>query len=62
VARDVLKTHPQPLAAVARGVGYESETAFSQAFKKAFGVSPGRYRAQAAAEALDIRPPELSAP
>lgn len=32
------------LAAVARRVGYASPFAFSHAFKREFGVAPGRYR------------------
>ena len=32
----------RPLAAVATAIGYESEAAFSRAFKKLVGQSPGR--------------------
>jgi AraC-like DNA-binding protein len=32
------------LAQVAEAVGYESEAAFSRAFKKAFGVAPATWR------------------
>ncbi|GAB7046476.1 helix-turn-helix domain-containing protein [Catenuloplanes indicus] len=32
------------LASVARRVGYASEFAFANAFKRRFGVSPGRFR------------------
>lgn len=38
-----------PISAVAEGVGYKSEAAFSRTFKKLVGVGPGAYRAQAAA-------------
>lgn len=34
----------EPLAAVARQVGYTSEFAFATAFKREFGVAPGRFR------------------
>lgn len=34
-----------PLAAVAHRVGYVSEFAFGKAFKREFGIAPGRYRA-----------------
>lgn len=36
-----------PVAVVARSVGYASESAFSTAFKRATGLSPGSYRRQA---------------
>ena len=36
----------QPLAAIARQVGYRSEFAFSKAFKREFSVSPTAYRQQ----------------
>jgi len=39
-----LRTHPAPLVEVATSVGYESEVAFSKAFKRYFGVAPGAYR------------------
>jgi len=32
------------IAAVGEAVGYQSEAAFSRAFKKCFGVAPGQYR------------------
>jgi AraC-like DNA-binding protein len=36
------------VAAVGREVGYDSEAAFSRAFKKTVGVSPAAWRASAA--------------
>jgi AraC-like DNA-binding protein len=33
----------EPIGAVARGLGYESESAFSTAFKRVMGASPRRY-------------------
>lgn len=33
-----------PLASVARKVGYQSEFAFAKAFKREYGLAPGRYR------------------
>jgi len=36
------------VSSVAARVGYESEAAFSRAFKKATGVAPGRWRRQSA--------------
>ncbi|GLY14154.1 AraC family transcriptional regulator [Kineosporia sp. NBRC 101677] len=35
---------PAPLATIASQVGYSSEFAFANAFRREFGVSPGRYR------------------
>jgi AraC-like DNA-binding protein len=43
-ARSLEKTS-RGVAAIAADVGYESEAAFSRAFKREFGVPPGRYRA-----------------
>lgn len=42
-ARRLLATHDKVLK-IAQDVGYESESAFSRAFRRAFGVPPGRYR------------------
>src|SRR5438876_6319736 len=39
-----LRTQPATLVEVATSVGYESEVAFSKAFKRYFGVAPGAYR------------------
>jgi AraC-like DNA-binding protein len=44
VARNMLKHQTCPLASIAEAIGYQSETAFSLAFKRRFGCSPGRYR------------------
>src|SRR5262249_328642 len=43
-AAALLRTQPAPLIEVARSVGYESEVAFSKAFKRRFGMAPGAYR------------------
>jgi AraC-like DNA-binding protein len=42
-ARRLLTTEGKVLQ-VAYEVGYESEAAFSRAFKRAFGVPPAQYR------------------
>lgn len=34
------------LGAIARAVGYETESAFGKAFRRQFGVTPGEYRKQ----------------
>ena len=39
-----LRDSPRAIAQIAYGVGYDSEAAFSRAFKQAFGVTPGRWR------------------
>ena len=39
-----------PLRVVARQAGYGSEIAFAAAFKREYGVSPGRYRRHADSE------------
>lgn len=45
LARERLRDTTDPLAAVAREVGYGSEFAFAAAFKREHGTSPGRWRA-----------------
>ncbi|GLY77864.1 AraC family transcriptional regulator [Actinoallomurus iriomotensis] len=45
-AAGLLRDSDLPLSAVATRVGYGSEFAFANAFKRAFGVAPGRYRKQ----------------
>jgi len=44
-----LRTTDAPLAEIAASVGYESEFAFSRAFKRAVGASPGSFRARRSA-------------
>ena len=39
-----LRESPRSIAQIAYDVGYESEAAFSRAFKKAFGTTPGAWR------------------
>ncbi|HET7795566.1 MAG TPA: AraC family transcriptional regulator [Rhizobacter sp.] len=41
IARTWLEEHDEPLASLAGRVGYQSEAAFSRAFKRMVGVSPG---------------------
>ncbi|MFD5829604.1 AraC family transcriptional regulator [Lentzea sp. NPDC060358] len=45
VAVTRLKNRDSTVSEVARGLGYESEAAFSRAFKRVVGVSPGQARA-----------------
>jgi AraC-like DNA-binding protein len=44
VASQKLRNTNASLAQVAEAVGYDSEAAFSRAFKKAFGVAPATWR------------------
>lgn len=47
-AKRELEASGKTVAQLAHAVGYESEEAFSRAFKRAFGLSPVRWKAQAA--------------
>ncbi len=49
VAAQSLKTTALPLARIAEQVGYESEAAFSRAFKKSHGAAPATWRRMNAA-------------
>jgi AraC-like DNA-binding protein len=49
IAQDLLATTDVTIASVARRVGYDSEEAFSRAFKRAYGRSPSLWRAGASA-------------
>ncbi|MFG2352299.1 AraC family transcriptional regulator [Streptomyces sp. NPDC048521] len=48
LAARALRQDSIPVAALARSVGYTSESAFSNAFKRTVGVAPRRYRETAA--------------
>jgi AraC-like DNA-binding protein len=45
LAGGLLRADDTPLRAVAHRVGYTSEFAFAKAFKREYGLAPGRYRA-----------------
>lgn len=47
VAEDLLRATTVNVGAVARRTGYDSEEAFSRAFKRVHGTSPGAWRARA---------------
>jgi AraC family transcriptional activator of mtrCDE len=47
VAADLLTRGDYPVSRVAREVGYQSDSAFGQAFRAALGSSPSEYRKQA---------------
>jgi AraC family transcriptional activator of mtrCDE len=46
LAHQRLSSTRATLAQVAAAVGYESESAFARAFRKRYGISPGRLRAR----------------
>jgi AraC-like DNA-binding protein len=48
-AARLLRESGTPLHTVARQVGYSSDIAFAAAFKREYGITPGRYRTDAAA-------------
>lgn len=51
IAMSALKQSDEPLLLIAGKIGYLSDTAFSIAFKRTTGVSPGRYRVRHRQEA-----------
>lgn len=51
LAGRLLRESDAPLSSVAQQVGYSSEFAFAKAFKREFGIAPGRYRREQEAEA-----------
>ena len=51
-AMPLLQQGDKKLVDVARSVGYESDAAFSKAFKRVVGASPGEYRALSSAPAV----------
>ncbi|MFG1603385.1 AraC family transcriptional regulator [Actinoplanes sp. NPDC049265] len=44
LAARALRETGAPLATIARGAGYSSEFAFASAFRRRYGVAPGRFR------------------
>ena len=44
LAADRLRNGPESIGSIAADVGYESEAAFSRAFKREIGMTPGRWR------------------
>jgi AraC-like DNA-binding protein len=53
-AASMLRDGKQTLAAVAARVGYDSEAAFSKAFKRAVGSAPGAYRRALRGSSLEV--------
>ena len=46
-ARDLLEASPLPIDAIGAQVGYESQAAFTRAFRRHFGHGPGAARRRA---------------
>ena len=44
LAGDLLQTTDLSVAAISRRIGYESDEAFSRAFRRRHGTSPGAWR------------------
>jgi AraC-like DNA-binding protein len=44
IAARLLRRSGTPLRVVARRAGYSSDVAFAAAFKREYGITPGRYR------------------
>jgi AraC-like DNA-binding protein len=64
LAGDRLASSAEPVSAIARSLGYDSESAFSTAFKRVMGRSPrqyGRVLSNGAHEATHIDRPEAVA-
>jgi AraC-like DNA-binding protein len=57
VAQDLLTATDLSVAAVGRRVGYDSEEAFSRAFKRARGAAPGAWRLRARTDVSSPAPP-----
>jgi AraC-like DNA-binding protein len=62
LAQRALRDGAASMAAIAQTVGYTSESAFSNAFKRVTGMAPKRYRDAARAGAADVSPDQTPAP
>lgn len=56
-----LRHSDQPVCRIAEMVGYASETAFGQAFKRSHGTAPGRYREHLRQQALAAGEAQIAA-
>lgn len=55
LARDALRRNTRSISELALATGYESESAFSTAFRRVAGASPQQFRARAALSSADDR-------
>ena len=55
-AAQLLRETGDPLAAIAHRVGYTSEFAFAAAFRREFGIAPGRFRSARTSKSRDQVP------
>ena len=55
LAADKLKNSSHPISSIALSLGYESESAFSKAFKRCMGYSPRQYARQSSPASLSSR-------
>lgn len=62
LAARLLRSGRQPIVRIALDVGYESEAAFNRAFKREFGVPPGRFRRMGAGRRAGAMPRRAAAP
>ena len=58
LAQRALRESDAAISQVAEQVGYRSDTSFNAAFKRAIGLSPGRYRSAREAPTAEQAPPE----
>ncbi|MDW5266750.1 MULTISPECIES: AraC family transcriptional regulator [Acidobacteriaceae] len=56
LAADRLKNSSEGLSAIARSLGYESESAFGKAFRRVMGCSPRQYTRSATLCAMPLKP------
>jgi len=61
LAADRLRHGKDGIARIANDIGYESEAAFSRAFKRVTGVTPGRWR-EGAGDSPDLMPLQFNKP
>ncbi len=61
LAADRLRNGKDGISRIAADIGYESETAFSRAFKRVTGMTPGRWR-EGAGDSPDLMPLEYKKP